>query len=506
MVLCCVPSGVARAQTAAPVSITVHADQPDGAAALDLIGFGWNTSSLDGVAPLTPRTVRIDASLEVASTGPGALDLSSLLDRVAAVRAIGAEPIVILSYMPVWLGGPNANGRDPTRVPPSDPDAWEALITSVVHALATAPAPARRFEVWNEPDNPIFWQDLPSAFVDMAVRTHRAVAAVATQTGLTLQVGGPATLVPDPVFVVPYVEAMKSNDLPLDFLSWHYYGNTPFFGPDGAEDLLPPAVLPLYIVLGQPNPLTSPAIYSAQIDFMRALRDALVGGTDLHPTLIIDEWNLSAGGFDNRHDTNEGAAFVAGALIEMERAGLDQADFYRAASTINPPHAGDWGIVDAAGNRKPSWSVFDMWNRAGTTRLATEGTDATNGVWARASTDGSSVNVLLASWDPRGGGDRSAAVQVGEACTGAAEVRSIDSSSSSFDTSTSLPVSGGLVTVALPSQSVVWLSVPLACATRATAALEDSPRTLAATGGRNVEWIVAVALAAVLIVRRVVHS
>ena len=235
-------------------------------------------------------------------------------------------------------------------------------------------------------------------------------------------------------------------------------------------------------------------------------RDALVAGSDLHPTLVIDEWNLSAAGYDNRHDTNEGAAFVAGALIEMERSGLDQSDFYRAASTIDPPHSGDWGIVDATGNRKPSWSVFDMWNRAGTTRLATEGDDAANGVWARASTDGSSVNVLLASWDARGGSDRSAAVNVGGGCSGEADVRSIDSTSSSFDTSARLPVSDGAVTVPLPSQSVVWLSVALACATGSTSVSEDSPRTLAATGGRDVEWIVALALAAVLVVRRMVHS
>ena len=500
---------MARAQADAPVSVTVHADQPVGPAGSDLIGFGWNTASLEGVAPLNPRTVRIDASLEEASTDPDTLDLTDLLGRVEAVRAVGAEPIVILSYMPEWLGAPNANGRDPRRVPPADLDAWEALIERVVHALATAPAPAYRFEVWNEPDNPIFWQDLPSAFVDMAVRTHRAVAAVAADTGLALQVGGPATVVPDPIFVVPYVNAMKSNGLPLDFLSWHYYGNTPFFGPDGAEDILPPAVLPAYVVLGRPNPLTSPAIYSDQVEFMRALRDALVADSDLHPTLVIDEWNLSAAGFDHRHDTNEGAAFVAGALIEMERSGLDAADFYRAASTIDPPHAGDWGIVDAAGNRKPSWSVFDMWNRGGATRLATEGDDPLNGVWARGSADGTSVNVLVASWDPRGGADRSVTIHVGGGCTGTADLRTISSASSSFDASEPVAVTGGAATVALPSQSVVWLSVPLACATAASDVVGDAgdtARTLAATGGRDLEWMLVAALAALLVARRAVRA
>ena len=143
-----------------------------------------------------PRTVRIDASLEVASTGPDALDLRNLLERVAAVRAVGAEPIVILSYMPEWLGTPNANGRDPTRVPPSDPDAWEALIQRVVHELAIAPAPAYRFEVWNEPDNPIFWQDLP-----VRVRRHGSAHASSGGRGSRPRRGCPC----------------RSEDRPLSF-------------------------------------------------------------------------------------------------------------------------------------------------------------------------------------------------------------------------------------------------------------------------------------------------
>jgi hypothetical protein len=478
------------------VSITVHPDQPAGPAGLDLIGFDWNTASLDGVAPLAPRTVRIDGSLEVASSGPNALDLSNLLDRVAAVRAVGADPIVILSYMPKWLGAPNANGRDPTRVPPFDPDAWEALIKTVVHELATAPAPAYRFEVWNEPDSPIFWQDLPTAFVDMAVRTHRAVATVASETGLPLQIGGPATIVPDPILMVPYINAMKSNGLPLDFLSWHYYGNTPFFGPDGAEDILPPYLLPLYIVLGRPNPLTSPSIYSGQVNFMRALRDALVVGSDLHPTLTIDEWNLSGAGFDKRHDTNEGAAFAAGALIEMERSGLDASDFYRAASTVDPPHSGDWGAVDAAGNRKPVWSVFDAWNRTGATRLASEGDDPASGLWARASSDGEAVNVLLASWDPRGGPERSAVVHVPGSC---ADIHRIDSTSATFESSSRTAIHNGTVTLDVPTQSVTWVEVPAACASPSPS---SEPSTLPRTGGELATPFAVLLFAVALSLRR----
>jgi hypothetical protein len=154
----------------------------------------WNSGSdITPLAPVHPTTVRIDGSLQDHSPGPDRLDLQPLLDRVAQVRAIGAEPLVILSYMPRWLGAPRAGTtHDATRMGPYDLDTWQALVAQVVRTLATAPEPAYRFEVWNEPDSPIFWQDTPEEFVATALRTHRAVAEVKQETGLPLEIGGPA--------------------------------------------------------------------------------------------------------------------------------------------------------------------------------------------------------------------------------------------------------------------------------------------------------------------------
>ena len=83
-----------------------------------LVGFGWHHGGapLASVAELEPDLIRVDASLQDVSSGPDApLALERLLAKVAEVRAIGGEPLVILSYLPAWLGT-NAFGRDPTRV------------------------------------------------------------------------------------------------------------------------------------------------------------------------------------------------------------------------------------------------------------------------------------------------------------------------------------------------------------------------------------------------------
>ena len=86
---------------------------------------------------------------------------------------------MLLSYMPRWLGQPRAEaagGTDPTRMGPSDLATWQNLIEQVVLAAATAPHPAYRFEVWNEPDLPgVFWDDTYDEFTAMALHTVMAV-------------------------------------------------------------------------------------------------------------------------------------------------------------------------------------------------------------------------------------------------------------------------------------------------------------------------------------------
>ncbi|HVM40215.1 MAG TPA: hypothetical protein VM618_05480, partial [Acidimicrobiia bacterium] len=401
----------------------------------------------------------------------------------------GAEPLVILSYMPPWLADHHGafDPRDPTKIRPSDLDAWESLVREVVTTLATAAAPALRFEVWNEPDLPIFWQDSPDAFYAMALRTHAAVARVAFDTGLPLEVGGPATAFPDPAFMLPYLGAVRDAGLPLDFVSWHYYGNHPFLGPDGAEGIIPEPVLPAHPVIGRRNPVTTPGVYRTQVESVRAWTDAALAGSGLDPELVIDEWNVSAGGFDQRHDTDEGAAFAAGVLTEMEAAGLDAADFYRASDdpSLGPGRRGDWGLVDTEGRPKPSWWVFDAWRvtsegpdgaasrlptslrlggvvSAMRTEVPQDGNGAA-GLFARATRRGgdgaATVDVLLANFEANGGVDHTVDVRVdGAECAPRAVVRLLDGPDGDFDHARPLDALGGQLTLDLPPQSVAWVS------------------------------------------------
>lgn len=455
----------AGAPSGGEIPIEVDASRIVGSLNRQLVGFGWHDGGapLTTVEPLRPRLIRVDAALEQVSAGPEEpLALEPLLARVAAIRAIGAEPLVILSYMPAWLGEPVAWGRDPTRVRPYDLDAWQSVVHDVVRALATADAPTLRFEAWNEPDVPLFWQDLPSSWVDTVERSARAVAQVEQETGLDLAFGGAATAVPDPVYLEQFLERFRDPTLPLDFVSWHYYGNYPFFGPDGAEFDVTEPVQP---VLGRQNPSATPAAFGYQVGFMRNLVDALLAGSGrAAPDLVLDEWNLSAAGFDLRHDTASNAAFAASVLSEMQGAGLDAAAFFRANDTRGVP--GEHGAVRVDGERKPVWYAFDLWQRQADAVVSATFADARDGdLWAVATADATHIAVLLSTFraDPQATEPITVSIRVSGrtvAVVGAV-VRRIDGAHPGGGPPEPVTQSAGAVVVTLPVPGVALVEIPI---------------------------------------------
>jgi hypothetical protein len=446
-------------------TVTVDVGHTLGPVDDNLLGAVWNTGdSLAALKPIGPPTIRVDGSLQDASKGPDQLDLAPLLEKVARIRSIGAEPLVILSYMPSWLGKTRAGTtKDPTRVGPSSLDEWQALVTKVVRTLATAKQPAYLFEVWNEPDVPIFWQDTPEAFVQTALASQRAVADVKAETGKPLEIGGPAAALGYSQSLVPWLTATASAHLPLDFVSWHLYANSPYLGPDGAEGNLPENV---YKALAKRNPAATPLEYAVSVASVRATVGAALAGSDLHPRYVIDEWNVSAGGLDVRHDDAEGASLDAGILIEMEGAGLDGADFYRAVSGAGSG-PGDWGMLTATGQPKPSWWVFRAWRAMSGRRLAMVGADPSTGLFARASQDGANgcLNVLLSNFVATGSPARQVKVDFAGSlpnCRGqrSTSVAALDSSFTTLDHPRPVDLArGGSVIVPMATQSVALLRI-----------------------------------------------
>ena len=140
----------------------------------------------------------------------------------------GLRPVVELSFMPAALA------RDPEQTvftyrgiisPPADWAEWRQLVTALtahlVERYGLDEVARWAFEVWNEPNLEVFW---PGTMADYLRLYDEAALAVKTISPRLL-VGGPATAASE------WIEALAAhaerNDVPLDFVSTHTYGNLP---------------------------------------------------------------------------------------------------------------------------------------------------------------------------------------------------------------------------------------------------------------------------------------
>lgn len=297
--------------------VPVTLGEPKAQANPRLNGVTWNGGDLS-LLEFTPSFVRFDGRLDSVSLSESSTDTSGIVAKARTIVENGSEPLVILAHTPAWLARPVPPDcyEDRRDVPcssdamaPKDMAKWQTFIEEVVGDLARAGV--TYFEVWNEPNNTRHWADTDERFIETALATHRAVAAVERDTGIDLKIGGPGLGLPGPM-IKWYADAVAGQGTPVDFVSWHRYTRDP-------KD------------------------YSADAEYVRTL-------TDL--PMFITEWNHY--GKTEVRLSEEGAVFVALSLMEMERSGIWAATFYRSI--------GDAGLIDAEGTKRPSWRVMNAWS------------------------------------------------------------------------------------------------------------------------------------------------
>ena len=153
----------------------------------------------------------------------------SYVDQIYdGLLANGVKPFVELSFMPKKLtSNPNALHAfwyKQNVAPPKDWAKWDALMEQFVRHLVDRYGEEEvakwYFEVWNEP-NIDFWAGDPKEatyfqLYDHTVRTLKKVSG-------KLRVGGPSTA--QAAWVDRMIAHATAENVPLDFVSTHVYGN-----------------------------------------------------------------------------------------------------------------------------------------------------------------------------------------------------------------------------------------------------------------------------------------
>jgi hypothetical protein len=162
---------------------------------------------------LKPNYIRIDHVFDYYNDG-------QLDDMVRDIVATGAKPFIALSYMPLSL---SKNGN--TTDNPKNWSEWETLTQKLIERVSGRDGlniSGVYYEVWNEPDlfgN--FKLNGDKSYLNLYL--HSAIGASRAKNVLPYKFGGPATTGYYPNWMNGLLDFTASNNLRLDFLSWHRY-------------------------------------------------------------------------------------------------------------------------------------------------------------------------------------------------------------------------------------------------------------------------------------------
>ncbi len=372
--------GVATSVT--NVTSTINTADHIGNANQSLIGFDGTvpSSASSMVAALHPRYIRTDVGFEgsyngqpVYSCTTGIWNSTPLDQQVAAIKADGGTPELIVDYTPACLATPpsGSTSSTPSQYDPPDIGAdqakWDALVEQMAYHEITAEG-VTVFEVWNEPDW-VFWNGGLSGYLTLYKNTAQAILQASAQAGVPVQIGGPTLANVGGTFDTTWLDAflkfVSQNNLPLNFLSWHLYASDPDSGPMQG---LPNGFCPIPAPNTSTNPCwNNPDLYTGIFETeANQARAALAEYPSLHPKLWVDEWNLNAES-DPRMNTTYETAFVLSSLQAAQAAGISRMCFFNVWDSAGQYN--NWGVLSSSLTPKPSYDAFAWWHALNGTLL-----------------------------------------------------------------------------------------------------------------------------------------
>jgi xylan 1,4-beta-xylosidase len=270
---------------------------------------------------------------------------------IASIRKVGAQVMFRLG---------RSEGAD--AQPPKNFDKYAAIAKHIVLHYNRGWAKGfhyriRFWEIWNEPDlGKVFWAGTAHQYFELYGKLALAVKSADPHA----RVGGPAIARPndDTPYRDAFLEYVRTEHLPLDFYSWHWYATD-------SDDPL---------------------------DFIRISRD-MRARLDKHgftrTRSMVTEWNY--GLMDPMPTAVQRASFITAALIYMQDAPIDAATLYRADSVFGS---------DGATPDKTGQALIAVGRLKDTPlRLKVRGADLDGfAVEAARSADGHTVQVLLSNY------------------------------------------------------------------------------------------------------------
>ncbi len=273
------------------------------------------------------------------------------------------RPFVEISFMPKALAKidqPHAFWYKPIPSPPADYAKWDALMTAfakhVIDRYGVDEVASWYFEVWNEP-NIDFWIGKPAqeTYFELYDHTARALKAASDK----IRVGGPATA--QAAWVGDMIAHATQNDVPLDFVSTHVYGN------DSTMD-----------VFHDNRPIAPHQMVCAAVD---KVHEEIAKSAKPKLPLIWSEFNATYMNQQEITDSIYMGPWMADTISKCDGKTLMMSywsfsDVFEEQGVVKTPFYGGYGLVAERGIPKPAYDVFLLLHSLGNERLPAPVDDA----------------------------------------------------------------------------------------------------------------------------------
>ena len=325
------------------------------------------------------------------------------------VLKCGMKPFVELSFMPGAIAkGKKIGLRYRNRIDmPKKTELWCELIENFIRFLldryGREEVESWYFEVWNEPDLPIFFHGKQSDYFRLYAETAKTIKSVDP----ALRVGGPSTSACR--WIPEFRRYCEENHIPCDFLTTHHYPGDGFGNSFGVKDALKMMQTTHRnakngVDLG--DTLTEyffkPEVYKTWTKGILRKLDRKVRREAGEMPFYITEWNSMAVYSSPVHDEKYSAAFLVKSVMDLNGSMNGYmfwccSDVFEELFILGKPFHGSYGIVSNDGIPKPNFWGFKLLSELYPNRLELPVTD--DDVEYAVFTDGGKTQILLYAQD-----------------------------------------------------------------------------------------------------------
>ncbi|EKD52753.1 MAG: transcriptional regulator, AraC family [uncultured bacterium] len=327
---------------------------------------------VDAVRALRPEYIRLDHiydAFKVVSKTRGQLayDWTGLDQAVDIILSTGAKPFLSLSYMP------DAISTGDMVSPAKDWNEWGQVVQATIeHYSGRTQKNIDNviYEVWNEPDLFGGYKTYGDKnYLEMYSASARAAARV--RGANPFEIGGPATTGLYQNWLERLIKYADSNNLRMDFVSWHRYS------------------------------------YDLE-QYERDAKQAKKWAENI-PALVNLKFYVTEWGHDSEVDAGYDGRFGAIHTLAGARAMMGAIDRAVLFEIKDGPgvtkYWGRWGVLThekfGAPEKKPRYYAMQFLNNLGPYRLSVAG----EGSWVKsiASTDDNgNMKIMVVNYDPKG--------------------------------------------------------------------------------------------------------